>query len=440
MDLAGWIERSAEGRRPVASPVELDDEATLRVDRIVLVLGAALVAAVVLWAALVPIRELAVAPGQIMPSAQIRVVQHPEGGVVDAILAPPGTRVTAGEPILKLSPTATAADFGQLNARRGTLVERRDALNALLVRDELRLALPAGVGPVQQRLYDERSTKADADRRGLEARIRQRKAEIAALEREVAASERLVAVHEEQRAIRARLLPKGYVSKRDMLEAEATVENARLQASSAAGRLEAARQSLAEAEQTMISAVAESRQRWTEELAGVEAELAETEQALIRHVERVARLVVRAPVDGTVMELVATSRGDVVPPGEVIARVVPLGGTLVAEVQLRPEDVGEVSVGDRADVQVSTYDPNVYGKLEGTVTDVSASTLMKPDGLPFYRAVLALDRHSLGDEAHPRPLRAGMTVQAHVITGEKSLLRYLLKPIYRNFGLAFSER
>ena len=440
MDLAGWIERSAEGRRTVASPVELDDEASLRADWSVLVYGAALVAVVILWAALVPIRELAVAPGNIIPAAEIRTVQHLEGGVVSAILATPGTRVATGDPILKLEPAAAEADFGQLNARRGALVARRDQLNALLARDELRSSEPTRLEPTQRQVYSDRLNKADADRRVLEARIAQRKAEIAALEREVAATGRLVTVQEEQVRIRSELLPKGYVSKREMLESEAALETARMQVSSAVGRLDAAKQSLTETEQSLVSTVADSRQRWSEELSTVEAELAETEQALSKHVERVARLVVRAPVDGTVMEIVPKSDGDVVGPGEVVARVVPDDGALIAEVQLRPEDVGEVAVGDEADIQVTTFDPNVYGKLTGVVEEVSPSTFFTAEGLPYFRARLALDRAGLGDEEHPRPLRSGMTVQAHIVTGEKSLMRYLLKPIYRNFGLAFSEK
>lgn len=441
MDLAGWIERSAKERRPLASPVELDDEASLRVDRSVLVFGAAVVALVVIWSAITPIRELAVAPGQIAPAAQIRVLQHPEGGVVDVLAARPGDVVKAGDPILRLAPVATESDFGQLEARRRALVERRDQLNALLAIGELRLGgQSANLAPIQQRLFDNRSAKAEADRKALEARVGQRAAEIEALRREVQSAARLVAVHEEQRDIRAELFPKGYSSRRDLLEAEATLESAKLQASSAAGRLKAAEESLAEAKQSLASLVAEARSRWSEELATAEAELAETEAALARQAERVTRLVVRSPIDGTVMEVIPTSRGDVVPPGEVVARVVPGDGELVAEVRLAPDDVGEVVVGHEAEIQVTTFDPNVYGRLTGTVRELSASTFYSPEGEPYYKALLALDRTSLGDEAHPRQLKPGMTVQAHIVTGEKSLLRYLLKPIYRNFGLAFSER
>ncbi|WP_181702021.1 HlyD family type I secretion periplasmic adaptor subunit [Chthonobacter albigriseus] len=443
MNLSSWVGKAAEAN-PLAftTPIELDDGPTGRRSYRVLAFGSMLVVAGIVWATLTPIRELAVAGGQIMPEGQIRVLQHLEGGVVAEILVRPGMSVKAGDPLVKLAPAAVVADYGQLRSRIFDLGLQRARLKALLDGKPFATAA-ADAGSVldaERSVFAARQVKAEADRLLYTSKLQQQREEVLALETEVAGLQGLVRVQQEQVEIRGKLLPKGLTSKRDYLEAEAAFQQAQIQAASAAGRLAKAREAVAEAEHMLAGAEAETRRIWSEELAKVESELAEMASAIEKQADRAARLVVRSPVDGEVLELMPTSVGDVIPAGQPIGKVVPSGTTLLAEVQIKPEDIGHVLVGDEAEIRVTTFDPNVYGRLTGRVTDISQSTLQTPDGVLYYRAKLSLDADVLGDSAHPRPLKAGMVVQAQIVTGEKSLMRYLLKPIYRTFGLAFSER
>jgi HlyD family secretion protein/adhesin transport system membrane fusion protein len=164
------------------------------------------------------------------------------------------------------------------------------------------------------------------------------------------------------------------------------------------------------------------------------------DESIRKQADRVDRLVVRSPIRGRVQNLLQRSPGEVVPPGESILRVVPAGGDLVAEVRVKPQDIADVHVGDKADIKVSAFDFTRYGKLKGEVASISPTTFETEDQQLFYKAVIRLDPKRSAAFAPYSRLQPGMTVDADIISGSKSLLRYLLKPVFRGFDGAFSER
>ena len=113
---------------------------------------------------------------------------------------------------------------------------------------------------------------------------------------------------------------------------------------------------------------------------------------------------------------------------------------MVAEVQIHPRDVGHLRVGQEAQVKVTTYDTAKHGMIMGTLRRVSASTFQDQDGQPFFKAIIALDSNFVGHDPAQNPILPGMVVDANIRTGSKSLLRYLLKPVYRSLDVAFRER
>ena len=138
--------------------------------------------------------------------------------------------------------------------------------------------------------------------------------------------------------------------------------------------------------------------------------------------------------------MVQRSPGEVVPPGESILRIVPVGDDLVAEVRVKPEDVAEVTLGDQADVKVSAFDYARFGKLKGEVTSISPTTFETDDHQFYYKALIRLDPKRSAAFAPYARLQPGMTVDADIISGSKSLLRYMLKPVFRGIDVAFTER
>lgn len=148
----------------------------------------------------------------------------------------------------------------------------------------------------------------------------------------------------------------------------------------------------------------------------------------------------RSPVRGIVKGLKLHTVGGVVAPGEVLLEIVPMDEELIVETRISPYDIGHVQVNQPAKVKVIAYDFARYGAISGVLKSISASTFRDDDGVPFYKGIIDLDKNHLGDDPDTNLVLPGMTVQADINTGEKSILQYLLKPIYVSASQAFRER
>ncbi|NJN06137.1 MAG: HlyD family efflux transporter periplasmic adaptor subunit, partial [Rhodobacteraceae bacterium] len=149
---------------------------------------------------------------------------------------------------------------------------------------------------------------------------------------------------------------------------------------------------------------------------------------------------IAAPVRGIVKGLQTKTIGGVVRPGETLMELVPLGDSLVAEVKIAPSDIGHIAIGQPAKVKVSTYDSARFGGIDGTLKHISASTFQEDRGEAFYKGVIELSRDHVGNDPSANPILPGMVVDADIVTGNRSLFRYLLKPVYRGLDNAFHER
>ena len=170
------------------------------------------------------------------------------------------------------------------------------------------------------------------------------------------------------------------------------------------------------------------------------AELAEVEEALRDLRDRVERLEVRAPVRGVVNALAVHSVNAVIQPGQELLEIVPMADELVVEARVMPHDIGHVEEGQAADIRVSSYDFARFGAVLGVVRQLSASTYLDENLQPYYRAVIALDQDHVGDQPGVNRIIPGMTVEADIKTGSKTILDYLLRPVSRGLSSAFQER
>lgn len=275
----------------------------------------------------------------------------------------------------------------------------------------------------------------------MHARIAQRKVEVGSLSGELESLIRQVEIQEEQLGIRSRLLESGYTSRRAYLDSQSQLETAKARVIATRGRVGTTKEQLIEAESEYQQAQSQAQQKYTEERSKVVGELGELKRTIRKHQDRVNRLHVQAPVRGIVQELSQKAPGEVVKPGDLVARIVPLDGGVVVEVSVEPKDIGHVKPGDKAELKISTFDPNVYGILNGTVERLSATTFQREDGgTPYFKAIIKLEKSYFGTAKNPVSILPGMEVQADIITGAKSLVRYFLKPVYRSLHTAFSER
>jgi adhesin transport system membrane fusion protein len=257
---------------------------------------------------------------------------------------------------------------------------------------------------------------------------------------QVESLKRQLGFQNEQLAMRVGLVAQGYVSKSDYAELQRAAEKTNEQLVSATGQMETAIEASKEAEVKLGEYQETFRRQLSEERTKATAELAELRASAPKQEDRVNRLVVRSPIAGVIQELAPKSVGQVMRPGDVIALVVPTDQEMIAEVQIPPQEIGHIKTGQSADIQISTFDSARFGKIPGVIQRISAATFQTQEGVPFYKAVIKLDRDFVTVSGERHPLLPGMVVQAEIATGSKSLAAYLLKPIYNNYSTAFSER
>ncbi len=442
------VVEKADLSKKLALPLTLEESGPPRFHQHLTIVGGVFLALAVLWAAMTEIKELARAAGEITPAGQVLLVQHLEGGIVAELLVSEGEIVDAGQPLVLLQPIAAEGDLGQLTARETAARLKIERLTAFVEARPMDIAI-MGSGATEADLLlfaNEEAhlqaslTAADRQREGFLARIEQRHSEIASLSEQRLSLREQVELMIEQVTLREGLVEKGLVSRIVFLETRRSLEQTRVQLISTAGNLAGARDRLREEEAgleeldaTLINDALDAR-------SSTAAELAETQSALLKLSDRVNRLTVSAPVRGIVQELATQAIGEVITPGGLVAQIVPMDDELVAEVRVMPNDIGHIQIGHPASVKITTYNPARFGDIEGEVRRISAFTFRDEQDEPYYKVIIALSKThvGLGDTRHL--VLPGMVVNAEIITGSKSLVRYLLKPVFHSLDIAFTER
>jgi HlyD family secretion protein/adhesin transport system membrane fusion protein len=402
------------------------------------------IGAFIVWASVAEIRELTIAAGQLRPVGSVHLVQHLEGGIVSEILVSDGDVVEAGTALLRLQPIAAASDLAQLTVRAASLalqVEQQTA--ALEGRDPDFGALAQQYPDLARHRMNLHASERDRlaqQRRSLASRVVQKFSEVQALQARLESLEAQLAIDREDLDMRQQLFDQRLLSRTHLLDAKREYESTNDDMIAVRGQLHSVQEANNEASINLLALDDEFANRLNDERSRAAAELAELGEALAKQQDRVDRLLVRAPASGVVTGLAPKSIGEVIGPGDVVAEIVPMDSEIVAEVQIDPADIGHVSIGDVAEVKVTTFDFARFGAIEGTVRQISATTFRNEDGEPYYRAVIALASDHVGSGANLHPVLPGMVVNAEIVTGSKSFMRYLLKPIYRSLDVAFSER
>jgi adhesin transport system membrane fusion protein len=433
-DVPGWL----------VAPIELEEQRGFRASRNTMRLVVGLTAGALVWAGITPIRELSLARGQLVPTSQIRPLQHLEGGIVEQILVKEGQVVEEGQPLIRLQTVMADSELAALKARTLNLMMQKERVDALIAGRPANFAAFGGASSLQltdhHQVYQARLDHRLKEGRLLQARIAQRTSELATLKQDLIHQRKLVEITKEQLEMRRRLADNGSASRRQMLESEAAHEQARGVVSTTEGRIVTVSETLREAEAALAESDALAHKLWSEEQTKTASELAEVQESLKKQMDKVERLTIRAPARGRVQQVLQRSAGEVVRAGESIARVVPIDDALVAEVLVKPEDIAAVKVGNKAELKVTAYDFSRYGKVKGEVAAISPTTIENDDKRSYYKVTVEFNPDRSDRSSANWNLQSGMAVDAEIISGSKSLLQYVLKPIHRGLDAAFSER
>jgi len=426
--------------RFLSQAIALEEGRPPRGAMLTILVGVTLFGMVMLWSSMTQVEKVAMATGQVVPVSMVQSIQHLEGGIVREIRASEGRLVERGEVILRLDPTGMQAELDQLRARESGLALQVERLRAFAERRPAQLSGSQQLVMDQEAVLQTQVRARETQREVLERQVATRRAELATLQAQHAALVRQSEIIGETLEMRLKLLKAGLVSRLLYLETERESARLRGEVAQAVTNMRRAEEAIAEAQARLVETEARLASDSLAEMGRLSAELAQVREGIARAVDRVTRLEIRSPVRGVVKDLRFRTIGGVVPPGAQVTEVVPIDEGLIAEVKISPRDIGHVRVGQDVTAKVSTYDFSRYGVVAGTLSGISASTFQEGDGQVFYRGFVTFEKPGVGDVPERNPLLPGMVLQADIRLGSRSVLEYLLTPIYASLAGAFHER
>ncbi|MEW5728817.1 MAG: HlyD family type I secretion periplasmic adaptor subunit [Pseudomonadota bacterium] len=418
---------------------------TIRAGLAVIVLGVGGFGA---WAATAPLDSAAVAHGEVKVENYRKTVQHREGGIVREILVRDGTRVTAGQPLVRLDDTPILARWRQLESRlwdalatRARLTAERDGspepdFSDLAGIDDGRAA---DVRRAQANLFHAARAARQGKQGVLEKRILllEREADAMAAERRSKGLQ-LTLVHEEVATVR-RLVRRGLAKKPRLLALQREAAKLEGERDDYGARIARIGQAIAATELEIANLATDHLNQVASGLREVEAEIRSLDEEMTAVRDALTRTVVRAPRGGVVVGLQVHTVGAVLQPGDRIMEIVPQNETLVVEARIRPEDIDRVHAGREARVRFRTFLRGLTPPAEGRVTQVSADLFRdEATGAGYYLARVRLDPASV--ERLPGELVPGMQTDVLITTGERTALEYLLAPLTRAMDMAMREK
>jgi membrane fusion protein, adhesin transport system len=409
----------------------------------------ALFASFLLWSTFSQLDEVTRGEGRVIPSSKRQVIQNLEGGIVKAIFVREGDKVSKGEVLLSIDPTGFASNLGEVAAKDLSLsaavarlsVEASDPDAKTIPFPPDLVEKAPDVVRAETTLFTIRHTSLDNHINVLKERLTQKKQELAELQENLKRFTIGRDIAEKEYKIKAIVAEKGIISKVDVLRLEREVADLAGQIAATEQAIPRVDSGVREAERLIDEEKLTFRQNAQEELNTKLAELAVIKQSLTGAEDRVNRTEVRSPVDGIVNKLLVNTIGGVVRASEPMIEVTPIEDSLFVEARIKPSDIAFISPGQPALVKITAYDFTIYGGLEGKVVVISSdSTVDEQTKESYYLVTIKTDAHALGGGKHSMPIIPGMVASVDIVTGKKSVLSYLLKPIVKARQEALRER
>ena len=403
--------------------------------RLIIVASAVGFALFLLWASLAQVDEVTKGQGKVIPSSKIQTIQSAEPATISELLVRSGQRVTKGQLLARLDNPTSQSEVGQIEAETESLQQRASRLQSEGT------GSATTVGGDEATLSAVRRQALSSRVAGLRASAEQRRREASEAQATINSLQGSLALAQRQVGMLEPLAAKNIVPQTELLDARREVVDLQ-------GRINAAREQQSRAMAAVREAQAQAseagfsfRQEALNERSQINAKIAVNEQSLRGAQGRVGRMELRSPVEGVVNDVQVTTIGGFVQPGQKVMEVVPLGEKLLVETRVKPSDIAFIKVGDKALVKVTAYDFSIYGGLEGRVVQVSADAIYdEVERQSYFNVIVETGRAYLEANGGKLPITPGMITDTQIITGRKSVLSYLLKPVLKARSDALRER
>ena len=383
------------------------------------------------WAMLSDFDQVISSEAKIIPFNKLQTVQHFEGGIINMIHVRAGQKVNVGSQLLSLSPIEANSgyqskkyDYMQALAR----IQRLEAeyKNTPPVFSQALMDFSPSLIQNEKLLIAARFAKNQASLDSFESQKRQKASEL------IGAKQTLKLVREEHEVVK-KLVERGLEPKLESVRAEKTYAEAFSKVDSIIGAID-------EINDRKNGAIQEQKSEILNELAKAKSEFSQLQQAMNVAADKADRNIIKSPISGVINRVLVSTVGGVLKAGEPAIEIVPSDAKLVFEAKVKPNDIGFVSVGQKAFIKLSTYDFSIFGSLSGLVSVVGSDSIPNEKGESYYIVKIELTDSNVTSTGKSLELISGMTAQIDILTGKRSVMSYLSSPLTKTFTTAFTEK
>ena len=400
----------------------------------------------IIWANLAVMDEVTRGEGKIIPSSEVQAVQREEAGIVEEILVHEGDEVKAGQILMRLSDAGASSDLGANEARYYGLLASITRLQAeaegkttVEFPKEIMEKSPSSVTE-ELNAFRANQQQVQGQLNVLEQQRSQREQEERELNTRISDTRGVIGLQRQEKDMIAPLVAKGSAPKLELLQLERTIKEKTAELNGYMSSLPRVQSSIKEATARINEVKTNAQAQAQAELSAKQIEMNEAKQRLSGLTERKTRKEVTSPVNGIIQEITINTIGGVTKPGEDIFKIVPKDDQLIVEARIKPSDRAFIYPGQPAVVKVTAYDFSIYGGLKADVVGISADTIQDEQGDYFYRVRLRTHETELKRKGEILPIETGMVASVDILTGEKTVMQYLLKPFIKTMDRAMSER
>jgi len=398
-----------------------------------------------IWANNAPLDEVTVGMGKVIPSTEIQVVQNLEGGIVSKILIKIGDVVKKGQPLMIIDDTQFLSKFKEDTVKRLGLMALIARVTAEV--DGKKLVFP-------QEIKDKAPTLIRNETSLMQSRANELLAAIGVLNRQkkqkmqeiIELSSRIVglkggyALAQEELNIQTPMVERGVTSMVELLRLKRSIQELKTSISASEQAIPRARVAVEEVEQKIAEKRAAFRSAALQELNEAKLNLEAIDENLKGTTDRLKRTKVTSPVSGTIIQIKINTVGGVVQPGMDLIEIIPDDPSLLIEARIKPSDIAFLSPNQKAKVKITAYDYSIYGSLDAKLETISADTIIDENGDPFFEIRVRTTQNFIDSRDGPLKIIPGMTAEVDVLTGKKTVLDYLLKPLIKARKSALRER
>lgn len=429
--------------RYLAQSIRLKESTSPHLVRATMAVVSLSVLAFIGWAAFANVHEIARTPGEVVPAGFQQVVQHLEGGMVRDILVQEGDTVEKDQIVLRLDGAGVERDLSRAKEQSLTLAMQEERLRAYIENRVPDFAPEvkerADMLRDQEALFAGMTAAREKERAIITQQIAQKKQSIGVLSSDLQTARQNFKIISNIYSKRLEMNRQGVMSQVKLLETEQSYNLLQGQIRNINSQIGMAKSAIAEYENRLSSLDADTLDAAHQQLDAVLASRAQNNELVQKLESRVARLEVRAPVRGIVKGLNVNTIGSVVQPGQILMEIIPTDQPLIVAIKIPPRYIGHLHPGQDVQVKCSSFDFSRYGSVKGKLDFISAATFAAENGERYFQGRVKLSRNYVGEDPH-NTVMPGMTVMADIITGEKTVLGYLLKPIRNTLATAFTEK